>query len=75
MNRFFSPQRAASGARIFSKQAGTGQAPTPLTVDQALTSATTIVTGGVREAIVLIDLPAPRSRCIFMEAQNRTIRL
>lgn len=75
MNLFFSAQRAPSGARIFSVQAGDGEAPTALAVDPLLTASTSIVTGGVREAVVLVDLPAPRARCIFLDHQNRTIRL
>jgi hypothetical protein len=75
MQRFFTAQRAPSGARIFSVQAGDVELATPLTVEPRLVSSTTTMTGGVVEAFVLVDLPAPRERCIILDHQNRTIRL
>lgn len=75
MNNFFSPQRASSGHAVFSIQIGDLSAPVLLVLDAMGSSATALVTGALAEVLVFVDEPAPRSRCIFMDYQNRTIRL
>lgn len=76
MNRIFSPQRAAGAKAIFSVQAGSATAPPiVLTVAGPTVIAATSICGGLREMLVFVDEPAPHARCVFMDYQNRTIRL
>lgn len=78
MNLYFSPQRASSGQPIFAVQIGDlspASPPVQLVMDAMGSSATALVTGALAEVLVFVDEPAPRSRCILMDYQNRTIRL
>lgn len=76
MNRIFSPQRGAGAKAIFSAQAGSATAPPILlTVTGPTVIAATSSGGALRQMLVFVDEPAPHSRCVFMDYQNRTIRL
>lgn len=49
--------------------------PVVLTAGAATVQTNTCAGGALAVALVLIDEPAPHSRCVFMDYQNRTIRL
>lgn len=78
MNALFLPQRFGTLA-IYGPQFPVESAPPIVSVALAAGPATVQANysqgGSLALALVLIDEPAPHSRCIFMDYQNRAIRL